>query len=325
LFKKIGWNADLRGRFESSSMVRRIVLATALTMLPVSSDAQSVVNTAQLHSLQQKLFNADKAVVFGSILDVFQDLGFSVASGDITSGLVVAESATVDKTSFWDAIGNVAGSGNIRATAFIETLPDKQTRVRLNFVSSKSASSAYGQNSRIDKPIADARLYQRFFSKIDEAMFIRTSGIPNPAGSTQIAPPRSANITPVAPVGQPVTVKIALQTSSLMAAAKRELEIEGFRVILFDLAAGAIATAPLPMHVTVDMADCGKSFGIAYLRDKRATTEVQYFLDIKEGVVTARLAIDGIYTVGYGHPDKTLQCASRGMIEAAFLGKIGPP
>ena len=140
--------------------MRMTMLLATFFLVPSAGFAQGVTSE-QLHSIQQKEFAADKATVFGGVMDVMQDLGFSIDSGDVASGLITAESMTVDKTSFWDAIGGDAGSGNIRATAFIETMPDKLTRVRLNFVSTKSSSSQLGQASRKDKPIYEVSVYQR--------------------------------------------------------------------------------------------------------------------------------------------------------------------
>ena len=153
--------------------MRMVIWATTFALISSSLFAQAP-SAEQLRSIQQKEFGADKAAVFGSVVDVMQDLGFSIASADIATGFIAAGSATGNKTSFWDALGGEAASGNLRATAFIETMPDKLTRVRLNFVATKSSSSDLGQNSRKDSAIANPALYQRMFAKIDEALFVRT-------------------------------------------------------------------------------------------------------------------------------------------------------
>jgi hypothetical protein len=271
--------------------------------------------------MQQKEFDADKTAVFGSVVDVLQDLGFTIDSADLATGLITAESATVNKTSFWDALGEAAGSGNTRATAFIETMPDKLTRVRLNFLATKTTSGLYGQGAREDTPILDERLYERMFARIDQAVIVRTQGAPGAPEASQVA----QNLTPIAPIGPPVSVKSTLAPAALLAAAKHELEAEGFTVLKYDEASGLLVTGPMPVHLTSALADCGKEFGFSYIDDKRASTDVQYFVDVANGAINARLAIDGMYRPGYGHPDKTLQCTSRGGVETTFLGKIVQP
>jgi hypothetical protein len=46
---------------------------------------------------------------------------------------------------------------------------------------------------------------------------------------------------------------------------------------------------------------------------------------VKDGAISARLAIDGVYRPGYGNPDKTLTCTSHGLVETAFLAKVAAP
>lgn len=152
----------------------------------------------QLQAMQQKEFDSPKPAVFSSVMDVFQDLGYSVGSADISTGFITAESATTNKTGFWEAMAGGISSGNTRATAFVETMPNGRTRVRLNFVSTKSMSMGYGQNTRQDKPIQDPVVYQRAFEKVDEALFVRkaveapTPALPSPTGMLSTSAPVSA-------------------------------------------------------------------------------------------------------------------------------------
>ena len=284
-----------------------------------SHDARAISDPipspSQLQALQQKQYQAEKAAVFGSVVEVLQDLGFTVDSADIQSGFVPAESATVNKTGLLDLLGSAESSGNTKATAFIEAMSGLSTRVRLNFVAIKTTSGSYGQGAREDTPIYDARLYQRMFSRIDAAVLARTGGA-GASSSSQV------NITPIAAIGPAQSSASQLPPAALLSAARHELEAEGFQVLKYDEASGSLVTGPIGMRLTVDQADCGKMLGISYLRDKRATTDVQYFVDVANGSITARTAIDGVYRTGYGDPDKTLTCTSRGTIEAAFLTKV---
>jgi hypothetical protein len=179
--------------------MRKIYLAcaTALALTAVASPAfagkKQQLTPMQIQAMQQKEFEAPKATLFASVIDVLQDLGYTVGSADMSTGFITAESATVNKTSMVDAfLAHSSGSGNTRATAFIEQMPSGMTRVRLNFVASKTLSSQWGQNSRQDTPIVDPEVYQRAFEKVDEAMFVRTA-------SNAPAKPTEAATAPAAP------------------------------------------------------------------------------------------------------------------------------
>ncbi|MFN4176567.1 hypothetical protein [Phenylobacterium sp.] len=183
--------------------MRHIVFALALALCapPAANAAKKPEMTPmQLQAMQQKEFDAQKPLVFSSVVDVFQDLGYTIGSADLNTGFITAESATVNKTSFWDALGYSTGSGNTRATAFVEQMPSGMTRVRLNFVSTKTLSGMYGQNLRQDKPIQDPPVYQRAFEKIDEALFVRkATNAPapaNPPAPTPAAAPVAAEASP---------------------------------------------------------------------------------------------------------------------------------
>lgn len=177
----------------------KVALCAALAAVLFASQSQAApkpppLTPMQLQAIQQKEFEAAKPVVFSSVMDVFQDLGYSVGTASVETGFITAESATTNKTSIWEALGEMRSSGNTRATAFIEQMPSGMTRVRLNFVSTKSLSGGYGMNSRQDKPIQDPVVYQRAFEKVDEALFVRKAvSAPTPAPVTQST---AAPVTP---------------------------------------------------------------------------------------------------------------------------------
>jgi hypothetical protein len=152
-----------------------LAIALALSLAPAALAAPKAppLTPMQLQAIQMKEFDAPKSSLFSSVMDVFQDLGYTIVSADVNTGFITAESATTNKTSIWDALGYASGSGNTRATAFIEQMPSAMTRVRLNFVSTKTTSMTYGQSTRQDKPIQDPVVYQRAFEKVDEALFVR--------------------------------------------------------------------------------------------------------------------------------------------------------
>jgi len=128
----------------------------------------------ELQAFQAKEFEAPKAVVFGSVVSVFQDIGYIVQSADRETGFITAGSPSEDKTGFWESLGGVSSSGQTKATAFIEEIRPGFTTVRLNFVNTKKKSSLYGQERNLDEAIVDPETYRRAFARIDDAVFIRT-------------------------------------------------------------------------------------------------------------------------------------------------------
>lgn len=183
-----------------------IVAAALATSSPALAAKKVALTPMQLQAMQQKEFEAAKSVVFSSVMDVFQDLGYSVGSADMNTGFITAESATVNKTSVWDALAEQAGSGNTRATAFIEQMPSGTTRVRLNFVSTKSISGSWGRNTRQDLPIQEPAIYQRAFEKVDEALFVRRAvSAPTPSGPLPAPAQAIEHSPPVAPTSGPAS------------------------------------------------------------------------------------------------------------------------
>ena len=141
-----------------------------------------VMTPLEIQSLQTREFEYKKAIVFASAMSVFQDLGYIVSSADLDTGLITTESpATSDRTAFparftilpelmiWSDVSSVTQT---KATAFIEQIGSR-TRVRLNFVVTRQASSAHGQTSRQDTPVLDAAVYQNAFERIANAIFVR--------------------------------------------------------------------------------------------------------------------------------------------------------
>lgn len=126
----------------------------------------------ELQALQSKEFETSKDNLFGAVMTVVQDLGYQVQSADLQSGFITAISATEQKTNFFEALAGAQSQANTRMTAFIQALPNGMSRVRLNFLYSKSTSMRYGQGMTNDKPVLDAVAYRNAWDKIDEALFV---------------------------------------------------------------------------------------------------------------------------------------------------------
>ncbi|HEX8415493.1 MAG TPA: hypothetical protein VF637_16670 [Sphingomicrobium sp.] len=171
--------------------IRLIAVAAAINLAgaaPVHAAKKPELTPLAIQALQLKEFEATPRTLFRSVVSVFQDLGYTIDQANFDSGLITATSATKNKTSVWNALGGQTASGNTRATATVEELANGRSSVRLNFVSTKSASSWYGQSSRNDRPILDAKVYQAAFEKIEEALFVRQATTAPVAVSTATAP-----------------------------------------------------------------------------------------------------------------------------------------
>lgn len=185
-----------------------IALALGLSLASTPSYAAKNPNMTpmELQSIQSKEFETNKETAFGAVMTVVQDLGYTVQSADLNSGFITAASPTENKTGFFDAMVGAASSGNTVMTAFILHMPSGMTRVRLNFVNSKNMSSAYGRDSREDKPILDPHVYRTAWDKIDEALFVMgalSSSAPAPKAATP-----AADLAMPGKLSQPVLVAL---------------------------------------------------------------------------------------------------------------------
>lgn len=150
------------------------LIAMAAFLAGCASTPTEEPTSLEVQAFQTKEFEAQKAVAFGSVVSVFQDLGYIVDSADKDTGFITAGSPSKRKTNFWEALGGVASSGQTKATAFIEEIRPGFTTVRLNFVNTRKISSLYGQDSQEDEPVLEPGAYQIAFDKIDDAIFVRS-------------------------------------------------------------------------------------------------------------------------------------------------------
>ena len=147
-------------------------VAAFLSASPAIAEKKKTLTPMELQAIQSREFETSKEMAFGAVMTIIQDLGYTVESADIASGFITAASPTENKTNFLEAFGGAASSGNTVMTVFILQMPSKMTRIRLNFVNSKSTSSAYGRGSRQDKPILDAAVYNNAWERVDEALVV---------------------------------------------------------------------------------------------------------------------------------------------------------
>lgn len=140
----------------------------------VGQEVRPDLTPLEIQTIQTRTYAEPKEIVFRSAMSVFQDIGYSIASADLNTGLITGEGAAQDNAAllFWTGTTQITQT---RATAFIEELGDS-TSVRLSFVEVDERSSRHGQRNRRDTPILDSEVYQNAFDRIENAIFIRTSG-----------------------------------------------------------------------------------------------------------------------------------------------------
>jgi hypothetical protein len=135
---------------------------------------EATPTSLQLQSFQAREFETSKVIAFGSVLTVFQDLGYIVASADRETGFIAAASPAGNKANFFEVLAGTSNSVQTRATAFIEEIRPGFASIRLNFVDARRQSSMYGQTTDNDRPILEPKVYEAAFDKIGEAIFIRS-------------------------------------------------------------------------------------------------------------------------------------------------------
>ena len=154
------------------SIIIPAILVTIILSSCATTAPKSTMTPLEIQSLQSREYDAKKDIVFGSVVSVFQDIGYAISNADLQTGLVFAESST--QSDNLSAFFGVARITHTKATAFVEQI-GKITKVRLNFVEVTNASSSYGQSSKQDVPLLDAKLYQNAHEKIANAVFVRIS------------------------------------------------------------------------------------------------------------------------------------------------------
>jgi len=177
-------------------MFRKILIAISAMALLSGGAAEAkkkpTMTPMELQSIQSKEFEVKKDDLFSAVMTVTQDLGYQVESADLQTGFITAASATENKTGFFEAFAGMSSSGNTRMTAYIQQMPNKMSKVRLNFLNSKNSSTAYGRSSSQDKPILDPAVYNNAWEKIDEAIFVLNAlndvGPAGPKSQPPVAP-----------------------------------------------------------------------------------------------------------------------------------------
>ena len=141
--------------------------------------SQPAKTSLEIQAIQAKSFEAPVALSFKAVTSVLQDLGYSIQTADLNTGIITASSATKqDRSSgafFMAVMGGTRSEEKTRVTASMEEFGANSTRIRLNFVDFKFRSEAQGQTSTDETPVTNPAIYENAFEKIGEAIFIRQS------------------------------------------------------------------------------------------------------------------------------------------------------
>lgn len=183
-----------------------IGISIALGSAPTyAKDKKVELSPLQLQSMQTKDFEANKEMVFASVMTVMQDAGYRIENADLATGIITGIGSSKGKMvySLWSGFGKSKKTPIV--SSYIEQI-GPMTRVRLNFVMAKVKSSLYGSQPQDEEPITEAEVYQDAFNKVDQALFIRASMTQAPAQPT----PATVEARPVAaalPVASPAPEK----------------------------------------------------------------------------------------------------------------------
>jgi hypothetical protein len=155
-------------------MKKHIILffSLFLTLSACQMEPEINITPLEIQSMQSRSYDKSKDIVFPSVMSVLQDLGYSIKTADIKTGLITAESTAKSNAAmkFWLGIAEVTQT---TADAFIEEINGK-TKVRINFINMVKQSSSWGQDDRQDKQILDPAPYQNAFEKVENAIFVRS-------------------------------------------------------------------------------------------------------------------------------------------------------
>lgn len=162
-----------------SAMALAFVVGCAPGLAPA---VEKQKGEGSVQALLQQEFDAPKAAVFSSVMDVLQDLGYTVDTADLTAGIVTGGRPAVDAMRVQEAVDDLGTPATIRAVAFVEQVPGGVIRVRLNFVLQQDAGRR-GGSPRQETLIHDPALYGRVVERLSQALLLRKAAKAPPEGS----------------------------------------------------------------------------------------------------------------------------------------------
>jgi hypothetical protein len=151
--------------------ISTILIASTLLLSGCVAPPKAQKSALELQAIQVKEFETSHKVAFTAVMSVFQDLGYTINSASIETGLITAKSPT--KQEFVPFVGQQMSDE--KANAFVEEIAKGRTKVRLSFVKTIQTSSGYGMRGEREIPEQEPEPYQNAFSKIQQSIFVRTN------------------------------------------------------------------------------------------------------------------------------------------------------
>lgn len=146
-----------------------IMLIMLLAVAGCETVPVSTKSALELQAIQSKEFETSKKIAFAATLSVFQDIGYTVSSANLDTGLITAKSPTTQTLQIF--VGQ--RMADIKATAYIEEIVPNRTKVRVSLVNSVETSGGYGMKGGHENPIETPEMYQDIFAKIQQGIFVR--------------------------------------------------------------------------------------------------------------------------------------------------------
>ena len=163
--------------------IQTIIIAFALFPLSACApQSQKVAVPLEIQAIQKRDFETTKKIAFSSVVSVLQDLGYIIDNADFETGLITANSPSVDSTNFWTwrpfaglaGVASNAVASKTRVSVYAEEISANFTSIRMNFVSRQTTSLTAGGTESRDTPILVPEVYIEAFNKIENAIFIRS-------------------------------------------------------------------------------------------------------------------------------------------------------
>ena len=149
-----------------------LLVSILLIGCSMGKSKKTTMTPLEIQTMQTRSYETEYAVIFKSVMSVFQDLGFTVEIADKESGLIKASGTTESSGFLYEFFTGYSATSQTVATATIEQIGN-QVSVRLSFTQIDKDSSWYGKEDREDTQILDFKIYQSAFEKIENAIFYR--------------------------------------------------------------------------------------------------------------------------------------------------------
>lgn len=110
----------------------------------------------------------------------------------------------------------------------------------------------------------------------------------------------------------PQQVYLEATKSEIFSATNKIFALEGFQILVIDEKTGIISTSPKLMNLTENDCDCGSTFGLLYIKDKRTRTWLSLNAIIEDGSLVLKANIKGQYLENDLMQGVEMECISTG-------------